>query len=258
MRAGDHEAMSSRAIDGGTPQGHAGQVAWPVLSGLIPPLADSYTQRAETGLSLAGSLNPGETTVLVSSDEAARALGGLGGTGKTQLAAGVAHTLWDQRAVDLLVWVTASGRDAVVTGYAQTLASVGAADPGGGPEKAALHFLAWLAAAEAGGPRWLRAVRATAVRRAVRSDRSILCRCRVSQFRCRPRSDCPVLFSQACGLLPPRCRPASPRKCARRTVREQHPHLPGEVVKTIAKQVRRRRGDGQAAGQAKGHLWGSG
>ena len=117
---------------------------------------------------------------------------------------------------------------------------------------------AWLAAAEAGGPRWLRAVRATAVRRAVRSDRSILCRCRVSQFRCRPRSDCPVLFSQACGLLPPRCRPASPRKCARRTVREQHPHLPGEVVKTIAKQVRRRRGDGQAAGQAKGHLWGSG
>ena len=148
MRAGDHEAMSSRAIDGGTPQGHAGQVAWPVLSGLIPPLADSYTQRAETGLSLAGSLNPGETTVLVSSDEAARALGGLGGTGKTQLAAGVAHTLWDQRAVDLLVWVTASGRDAVVTGYAQTLASVGAADPGGGPEKAALHFLAWLAAAD--------------------------------------------------------------------------------------------------------------
>jgi tetratricopeptide (TPR) repeat protein len=120
-------------------------VAWPVLSGLVPPLADSYTPRSETGLGLAGSLNPRETAVLVSADDVARALGGLGGTGKTQLAAAVAHTLWDQQALNLLLWVTASGRDAVVTGYAQALADVGEPDPGDGPETAASHFLAWLA-----------------------------------------------------------------------------------------------------------------
>lgn len=136
--------MSSQAIDGGTTQGRAGPVAWPVLSGLIPPLADSYTPRSETGLSLAGSLSPGETAVLVTADDAARALGGLGGTGKTQLAAAIAHTLWDQRAVDLLVWVTASGRDAVLTSYAQAHADVGAPDTGEGPERAASDFLTWL------------------------------------------------------------------------------------------------------------------
>jgi tetratricopeptide (TPR) repeat protein len=116
-----------------------------VLSGLVPPLADSYTPRSETGLGLAASLNPRETAVLVTADEAARALGGLGGTGKTQLAAAIAHALWDRQALNLLLWVTASGRDAVVTSYAQALADVGAPDPGDGPETGALHFLAWLA-----------------------------------------------------------------------------------------------------------------
>ena len=57
------------------------------------------------------------------------------------------------------------------------------------------------------------------------------------------------LFSRACGPLPPRCRPASPRSALGRTVREQRPHLPGEVVKTITKEVWRRGREGQVAGQ---------
>ncbi len=145
MRVGDHTGMSSQAIGGVTAQGREVQVTWPVLSGLIPPPADAYTPRTETGLSLAGNLNPGETAVLVTADDAARALGGLGGTGKTYLAAAVAHTLWDQRVVDLLLWVTASGRDAVLTSYAQANADVGATDPAEGPEGAAAKFLTWLA-----------------------------------------------------------------------------------------------------------------
>jgi tetratricopeptide (TPR) repeat protein len=144
--------MSGQAIQGETTRGRAGQVSWPVLSGLMPPLVDSYTPRSETGLGLAASLNLGETAVLVTADEAGRALGGLGGTGKTQLAVAIAHTLWDQQALDLLVWVTASGRDAVVGGYAQALSDVGAPDPGYGPEPAASHFLAWLAGT---GRQWL-------------------------------------------------------------------------------------------------------
>src|SRR5215831_19393579 len=136
--------MRAQAVNGDTSR-QSGQVTWPVLSGLMPPLADSHTPRTESGLALADSLRPGETVVLVTADDAARALGAMGGTGKTQLAAAVARMLWDQRAVDLLVWVTASSRDGVLTGYAQALRDVGAPDPGQGPAAAASHFLAWLA-----------------------------------------------------------------------------------------------------------------
>ena len=134
----------SQAVHGGI-TGQSGQVAWPVLSGLMPPLADSYTPRTESGPDPADNLHPGETVVLVTADGAARALGGMGGTGKTQLAAAIAHTLWSRGAVDLVLWVTASGRDAVLTGYAQALGDVGLPDPYEGPEVAASHFLAWLA-----------------------------------------------------------------------------------------------------------------
>jgi hypothetical protein len=76
--------MSDQATQGDTARGLSGRVAWPVLSGLMPPLADSYTPRTESGLALAGSLNPGESAVLVTADAAAFALGAMGGTGKTR------------------------------------------------------------------------------------------------------------------------------------------------------------------------------
>ena len=136
--------MSGLAVHGGI-TGQSGQVAWPVLSGLMPPLADSYTPRAESGPDPADDLHPGETVVLVTAGDTTRALGGMGGTGKTQLAAAIAHTLWTRGAVDLVLWVTASSRDAVLTGYAQALGDVGLPDPYEGPEVAASHFLAWLA-----------------------------------------------------------------------------------------------------------------
>jgi tetratricopeptide (TPR) repeat protein len=136
--------MSGQAISGDT-TGQSSQGGWPVASGLMPPLADAYIPRTESGLALADGLNPGETVVLVTADEAALALDAMGGTGKTQLAAAIAHTLWDRRAVELIVWVTASSRDAVLTGYAQALGDVGVPGPFEGPSAAASHFLAWLA-----------------------------------------------------------------------------------------------------------------
>src|SRR6266700_7937054 len=119
------------------------EVTWPLLSGLIPQLADSHVPRQETGLGLAASLAPGDTAVLIPDEEAGRTLGGLGGTGKTQLALAVAHALWDRRALDLVLWLTPTNRDAVITGYAQAMQDVGgpAAD---GPEAAAAQFLDWL------------------------------------------------------------------------------------------------------------------
>ena len=79
-------------------------------------------------------------------------LSASGGTGKTQLAAALAHQLWDSRAVDLLVWVKASTRNAILTGYALTLAELGAADPGDDLLTGAQRFLAWLSRTER---RWL-------------------------------------------------------------------------------------------------------
>src|SRR6516162_8307481 len=134
--------MSGSPLDGGPAR--PGTVNWPVLSGVIPQLADSYIPRHETGLGLAASLAPGDTAVLIPSDEAGRSLGGLGGTGKTQLALAVAHALWDRRALDLVVWVCPSTRDAVVTAYAQAMRDIGEAASGEPAEAAAGRFLDWL------------------------------------------------------------------------------------------------------------------
>src|ERR1700704_5109977 len=148
--AGAHMAASARLVE------------WPVRCGPVPPLADCHSPRPETGLGRIGKLDPGDTLILVpppnagppgtnpgsrggayhtaSGDPAYPAgsggpghlaasgdralLAAAGGTGKTQLAAALAHQLWDSRAVDLLVWVKASTRNAILTGYALTLADL--------------------------------------------------------------------------------------------------------------------------------------
>ncbi|GAA2325955.1 FxSxx-COOH system tetratricopeptide repeat protein [Glycomyces scopariae] len=70
-------------------------------------------------------------------------LSGMGGVGKTQLAAALANRLWHGRKVDLLVWVTATSREAIVATLAQAqaeLTGIGTTDP----EAAARQFLSWL------------------------------------------------------------------------------------------------------------------
>ena len=119
-----------------------------VLSGIIPPLADSYFQRLETGIDLKAGLFPGETVVLTHGEETEAAPAAQGGTGKTQLAVEFTHALLTARAVDVLVWVIAASREAVVAGFAQAAAAVGAADPDADAPAAAGRFTAWLARTE--------------------------------------------------------------------------------------------------------------
>jgi hypothetical protein len=116
----------------------------PVLTGSVPPLAPFYHARQETGFGLADGLRPGETTLLVP------ALLGTGGTGKTQLAVEFAHAMWSTRAVDLLVWVPAGNRSAIVAGYARAAADLGLlADGGTGTaDSAAQRFLTWVRGTE--------------------------------------------------------------------------------------------------------------
>ncbi len=123
--------------------------SWPVWSGAVPPLAESFAPRPETGFDAARGLARGTTVVLTPPAQAAeaghQALAGMGGTGKTQLAAAFARALWRIRDVDLLAWVPAASRDAVLTGYAQALAAAGLPGAGAGAGTAAAGFLGWLA-----------------------------------------------------------------------------------------------------------------
>jgi tetratricopeptide (TPR) repeat protein len=119
-----------------------------LVSGIIPPLADSYFQRLETGIDLKSGLLPGETVVLTHAEETEAAPAAQGGTGKTQLAVEFTHALRSARSVDVLVWVIAASRGAIVAGFAQAAGTVGAGDPDADAQAAAARFTGWLARTE--------------------------------------------------------------------------------------------------------------
>ncbi|WP_327360044.1 tetratricopeptide repeat protein [Streptomyces sp. NBC_01296] len=108
--------------------------------GRVPDEVDGFQERAVIE-ELAAALAAERLVVIV----------GLGGVGKTQLAAAWAQRRVGARDVDLVVWVDASSRDAIVSRYAEAGARFAEADPGD-PGKAAERFLAWL---ESTPRRWL-------------------------------------------------------------------------------------------------------
>jgi len=119
-----------------------------LISGIIPPLADAYFQRLETGIDLKSGLFPGEIVVLTHGEETESAPAAQGGTGKTQLAVEYTQALRAVGAVDVLVWVNAASGEAIVAGLAQAAAAVGADNPDADARAAAEHFIAWLARTE--------------------------------------------------------------------------------------------------------------
>ncbi|MFF2188518.1 tetratricopeptide repeat protein [Streptomyces sp. NPDC058155] len=123
----------------------AHEVSWPHQVGAVPPPAEGFHVRgAEAPLISSGSAD-GETPV------AALVLTGLGGVGKTQWAAHLARSAQTDGAVDLLVWVPATTRQAVVAAYAEAAADV---CPGEvvDADQAAARFVAWLGRTER---RWM-------------------------------------------------------------------------------------------------------
>lgn len=116
---------------------------WPCLVGVLPPLADCRQYRP-ADQTLADFVSG---AVVVS-----QVLSGLGGVGKTQLGAQLAHQVWTSRAVDLLIWITAGSRTSVIAGYAEAAARIAGVDMPD-PERGAARLLAWLA--EPRERRWL-------------------------------------------------------------------------------------------------------
>ncbi|WP_181043882.1 tetratricopeptide repeat protein [Actinokineospora auranticolor] len=128
-------------IEGGVHQHHhaaaRATVSFPHRAGPLPLRAASFQRRA-----LSGSLAPLVDTIVLS---------GMGGTGKTQLAAEYAERAWTAGEVDLLVWVSAGTRDAVISGYARVAADVTGVEDAR-PDDGARRFLDWLASTSM---RWL-------------------------------------------------------------------------------------------------------
>ncbi|MFC7612613.1 NB-ARC domain-containing protein [Actinokineospora soli] len=74
-------------------------------------------------------------------------LTGLGGVGKTQLAAELAERVWLGRAVDVLAWVPAQSREQVVAEYARVAAALTGVEDAD-PDAGARRLLDWLASTD--------------------------------------------------------------------------------------------------------------
>jgi tetratricopeptide (TPR) repeat protein len=113
--------------------------------GAIPPVAPGAAARTGRALSIVGMLGAGTSLVLVPASSFAEGRRNwLGAAGKTQLAVGAAESLWRSGTIDVLVWISATDRAAILSGYMHALAAVTGLEPVGGAEPAAARFLSWL------------------------------------------------------------------------------------------------------------------
>ncbi|MEU4835243.1 tetratricopeptide repeat protein [Streptosporangium sp. NPDC023615] len=104
--------------------------------GVVPRAADCFqTRQIADRLTEAAA---GGGTVVVS-----QVLAGMGGIGKTQLAAAYARRIWEQREVEVLVWVSATSRSQILAAYAQAATELGLPTDPGDVEQAARRFLTW-------------------------------------------------------------------------------------------------------------------
>lgn len=129
--------------------------AWPLQIGAMPPLADRYTIRHETSPDLAVALDRSAVVALTPRTRRVEAVPGndlLQCTGKTQLMVQHAEALLQARAIDLLVWIDASSRESILSGYTDAAAALTGARPAGTAEATATSFLHWLSQTER---RWL-------------------------------------------------------------------------------------------------------
>ncbi|MFC6018399.1 tetratricopeptide repeat protein [Plantactinospora solaniradicis] len=108
-----------------------------VRIGRIPPEPAWFQQRPDL-LGQPGarwrSRNPGPTQVL----------SGLGGVGKTQIAAAFARQAAARGDLKLLVWIPVCGQDSIITAYAEAARALALVDDQVHPQQAADQLMVWL------------------------------------------------------------------------------------------------------------------
>jgi hypothetical protein len=123
----------------------------PCRSGVVPPRAMAFQPRGAPKL-WPGSERDGNRRAPISvADAHTTVVSGLGGVGKTQLVADYAENQWESGAIDLLVWMMAGSREAVLSGYARVALDLFGTDSQDS-EHGVTRTLAWLAGTKA---RWL-------------------------------------------------------------------------------------------------------
>ena len=136
--------VDGRAVSEQPVASRDGRVAWPVRAGAAAPLADGFLSRLETAADLAAALVPGATVVLTPGRTPAGGSGEwLASSGKTQVAAGLAESLWQAGRLDLLIWVDATSRASVLSGYMAGAVAASGADPAGDAETVATRLVNW-------------------------------------------------------------------------------------------------------------------
>jgi tetratricopeptide (TPR) repeat protein len=116
-----------------------------VRIGEIPPLAEGFTDRPDTVGGVADILVPGSAAALVPSSGSAQGLPNWAGAcGKTQIAVMIAESLWRSHAIDVLIWIFATNRVSVLSGFVEASVAVTGIDPTGTAESVAVRFVGWL------------------------------------------------------------------------------------------------------------------
>ncbi|MDA3645427.1 tetratricopeptide repeat protein [Saccharopolyspora indica] len=125
-------------------------VEFPLRFGRVPPRADGFVGR-EVATDLVRALDGTGAAVLTSHAATTGVLSGLGGVGKTQLAVDHMERMWAAGVLDLVVWVTATSREAVVGDFARIAARLTGQEDADS-EVGAGRLLDWLASTRR---RWL-------------------------------------------------------------------------------------------------------
>ena len=127
----------------------AEQAAQRFRVGEVPPLAEGYTDRPDTARGIVDALVPGVSLALVPGSAFAEGPSNwLGACGKTQIAVIIAESLWRSGGIDALIWISATNRASVLSGYMQASAAAFGIDPAGTAESVAARLLSWLSATD--------------------------------------------------------------------------------------------------------------